>query len=535
MKHKIFLLIGFLLSTVTGFAQQYPYNGVNSSLGNLMRLSDAQTRSISPENFTGEKGKGGMTTLEEGSAAYAARELGQGWKVNPYIIIEPGDTFVLGEIEGSGVIQHIWMTPTGHWRYSVLRMYWDGEKEPSVEVPVGDFFAQGWERYAHINSLAVTVNPGSGFNSFWQMPFSKKARLTMTNMDKKPMRLYYQIDYVLTEIPEDAAYFHARFRRMNPLPYKEVYTIVDNIRGKGHYVGTYLAHGANSPGWWGEGEVKFYIDGDTGFPTINGTGEEDYFLGSYGYAATNFTTAYSGYHQISHPESDIEQRRFGQYRWHIPDPVRFEEDLKITIQSLGWQAGGRYLPLQDDLASVAYWYQTEPHAPFPEFPAREELTVSWSAPLNHLGKVSDIELEPDKYNREKSALLDGETGSREFDDGKWLGFEGNDFVAVVDLKMIRAVQEVAVRFLGDQSEGIFHPGSVEILISGDGKTFESVYRENNEILEQPAKRIRTFQTPLKHKETRFVKIVAENIGECPAWHSKAGNPARLFTDEIIIR
>lgn len=532
----------------TGLFAQGGFNGLSNNLNNLYRMSDAQTRSISPENFTGEKGKGGMATLEEGNAASAARDLGQGWKVNPFIIVEPGETFVLGEIEDSGVIQHIWMTATGNWRYSILRMYWDGEEEPSVEVPVGDFFAQGWGEYEHINSHPVVVNPGSGFNSYWQMPFREKARFTITNMDSTEMRLYYQIDYALNDIPEDAAYFHAQFRRVNPLPYKEVYTLVDDIKGKGHYVGTYLAHGANSPGWWGEGEIKFYMDGDTDFPTINGTGEEDYFLGSYSYSARrddgsygpiNFTTPFAGYHQIEHPDTDIEQRRFGQYRWHIPDPIRFEEDLRVTIQSLGWQTGGRYLPLQDDLASVAYWYQTEPHEPFPELPLKEELAISWDAPLNHLGKVSDIELvhQPDApYDHPQRTLLDAENGSDELDNGKWVGFEGNDLVAVIDLKMTRAVQEVSVRFLQDQNENIFHPASVEFLISDDGETFESVSIETNEVLEQQwGRQIRTFETSLKHKETRYVKIVAKNIGESPSWHSDAGSNAWLLADEIIVR
>lgn len=544
---KISLLLFSIMVSATGILAQNINNNLNTGLNDLYKLSDAQTRSISPENLTGEKGKGGMATLEEGSAARAARDLGQGWKVNPYIIIEPGETFVLGEIEDSGIIQHIWMTVTGDWRFTILRMFWDGEENPSVESPVGDFFAQGWGRYSHINSLPVSVNPGSGFNSYWQMPFRENAKLTLTNTDDRPMRVYYQIDYTLTEIPDDAAYFHAQFRRVNPLPYKELYTILDNVKGKGHYVGTYLAHGANSPGWWGEGEVKFFIDGDTDFPTISGTGEEDYFLGSYSYSSrrpdgtwgsTNFTTPFAGYHQIEDPDTDLDQRRFGQYRWHIPDPIRFEEDLKVNIQSIGWQTGGRYLPLQDDLASVAYWYQTEPHEPFPELPAKEDLAISWKAPLNHLGKVSDIELEhqPDSPdNGETKMLLDGETGTREFEENKWLGFTGNDLVAVLDLKGIRAVQEISVRFFEFQDQGIFHPESVKIFISDDGETYEPVSLETNEVLQQPGRHIRAFQSSLKHKETRFVKILAKNTGQIPEWHSEAGNPARLFTDEIIVR
>ena len=207
-------------------------------LAQLYQLKNAETRSISPENFTGEKGKGGMATLEEGSASRAARELGQGWKVNPYVRIEPGATFTLGEINGSGVINHIWMTPVGNYRLMILRFYWDGETEPSVEVPVGDFFAAGWGmgKEPRITSLAICINPRSGFNSYWQMPFRKSCRVTMENLSEKNATVYYQIDYSLEDVSADTPYFHAQFRRVNPLPDKEVYTIVDGIRGHGHYV-----------------------------------------------------------------------------------------------------------------------------------------------------------------------------------------------------------------------------------------------------------------------------------------------------------
>jgi len=354
-----------------------------ADMSQLYRVKDAETRSISPENFIGEKGKGGMATLEEGTAAKAARELGQGWKVNPYIHIKQGTTFTLAEINGSGVINHIWMTPVGDYRLMILRFYWNGETEPSVEAPAGDFFAAGWGmgNEPRITSLAVCVNPRSGFNSYWQMPFTKGCKITMENLGDKSATVYYQVNYSLEAVAEGTPCFHAQFRRVNPLPSKEVYTIVDGIRGDGQYVGTYLAHGANSPGWWGEGEAKFYIDGDTQFPTICGTGEEDYFCGSYGYnereehgkdAYDNFSSPYTGFYHVPFKGK---QRRFGQYRWHINDPVRFKTDLRVTIQSLGWQSEGRYLPLEDDQASVAYWYQSEPHNPFPPLPAKEKLVI----------------------------------------------------------------------------------------------------------------------------------------------------------------
>ena len=373
-----------LLAVLAVLAGASTIHGQSASLDHLMQLKDAQTRSISPENFTGAKGKGGMATLEEGSAAHAARELGQGWKVNPYVHIEPGATFTLGEIEGSGVINHIWMTPVGDYRLMIFRFYWDDETVPSVEVPVGDFFAAGWGmgKEPRITSLAVCVNPRSGFNSYWQMPFRKGCRVTMENLGEKRATVYYQITYSLEAVSESTPYFHAQFRRVNPLPYKEDFTIVDGIQGRGHYVGTYLARGANSPGWWGEGEIKFFMDGDKDFPTICGTGEEDYFCGSYGYgerkedgkyAYDEFSSPYTGFYHVPH---EGEQRRLGQYRWHITDPIRFEQDLRVTIQSLGWQSEGRYLPLEDDLAAVSYWYQLEPHNAFPALPAKESLVIT---------------------------------------------------------------------------------------------------------------------------------------------------------------
>jgi len=369
------------LATAQTPAQQESFNGLHLNLGNLFRLSKAKTRSISPENLTGEKGRGGMAT--EGTGRNAARELGQKWKVSPSVRVQPGQVFTLAEIQGPGAVQHIWMTPTGKWRFSVLRFYWDGEQTPSVECPVGDFFAAGWGKYAQISSLAVAVNPGSAFNSYWVMPFRKSCKITMENIDEKPMTLYYQVTYALTDIPVDAAYLHAQFRRANPLPFKQDYAILDGVRGQGHYVGTYLAWGVHNTGWWGEGEIKFFMDGDGEFPTICGTGTEDYFCGSYNFENREtrqyqeFTTPYSGLAQVLRPDGLYQsQQRFGLYRWHIMDPIRFEKDLKVTIQALGWKSDrGVYLPLQDDIASVAYWYQSEPHAPFPKLPEKDALEI----------------------------------------------------------------------------------------------------------------------------------------------------------------
>ena len=379
-----------------------PFSGLNLNMGNLYRLSDAQSRSICAENFTGEKGAAGMATT--GTGARAAADLGRGWKVSPSVNIKAHATFTMGEIKGPGCIQQIWMTPTGNWRTSIIRFYWDDETTPSVECPVGDFFACGWGKYCQINSLPVCVNPGSAFNCYWQMPFHKKARITLENCSDKNMTLYYQINYTLTEVPADAGYFHAQFRRESPLKQKGIYTILDGVTGRGHYVGTYLAWEVHSPGWWGEGEVKFYLDGDKDWPTICGTGTEDYFCGSYDFTLREthppatpggkpvetrkyqpFSTPYTGLAQVLPPDQCYQPgQRFGLYRWHLADPVRFQKDLRVTIQALGWQKVGkesRYLPLEDDISSVAFWYQQEPHAPFPPLPPREQLEFAPQPPV----------------------------------------------------------------------------------------------------------------------------------------------------------
>jgi hypothetical protein len=372
-----------------------PSSSLALSLGSLHFLSRAKTRSISPENVYGEKGKGGMADVSDTPQPevvkigqhwvenyWAARELGRGWKARPCITVPAKTTATIMDVEGPGVIQQIWMTPTGNWRFSIIRIYWDGSDTPSVECPVGDFFACGWGKYAPVVSQAICVNPGSAFNCYWPMPFRKRCRITFENFDDQDMRLFYQINYSLEEVPQESAYFHAQFRRVNPLPYKEVYTILDGVEGWGHYVGTYMCWGVNNNGWWGEGEIKFFMDGDKEYPTICGTGTEDYFCGSYNFENKEtkqyeeFTTPYAGLPQVIRPDGVYQsQMRFGMYRWHILDPIRFEKDLRVTIQALGWRCGGRYLPLQDDISSVAYWYQTHPAKPFPPLPAKDYLEI----------------------------------------------------------------------------------------------------------------------------------------------------------------
>ncbi|MDP6509002.1 MAG: DUF2961 domain-containing protein [Chloroflexota bacterium] len=356
------------------------FNGLGMNLGNLSRLSDAVTRSISAENPTGAKGDGGKAT--EGYGANAARDLGQGWKVAPAVWIQPGETLTMAEIEGPGAIQSIWLAGRTIRRECILRIYWDGQEQPSVECPLGDFFAVGWGVFAQVNSIPVSVNPNNGVNCYWEMPFRESCRITVENRAGDQVPCYYQVNYTLTEVPEDAAYFHAQFRRNNPLPYMEDHTIVDGIKGKGHFIGTAMSWGANNNNWWGEGEVKFFMDGDGEFPTICGTGLEDYFGGAYDWDVdgnyVSYSTPYLGMHQVIRGGKTYRaNQRFSMYRWHVMDPIRFAEDLRVTIQALGWRTDPdrRYLPLQDDISSVAYWYQTLPTAPFPELPDRDYLEI----------------------------------------------------------------------------------------------------------------------------------------------------------------
>ncbi|MXV50992.1 DUF2961 domain-containing protein [Pedobacter sp. HMF7647] len=386
----LFLLCIFTCFASLAFSQEHPFNGLNMNLGNLSKLSDAKSRSISPENFTGAKGKGALAdpVKDKGkrnvaNAANEARDLGTGWKVNPFIIINAGETVTIAEMEGPGAVQHIWMTPTGNWSFTIMRVYWDDEKEPSIECPVGAFFGMAWNDFSPLNSLAVTVNPGSAFNSYWQMPFRKKCKITMENINKdEAMRLYYQVDYTLTTVAADEGYFHAQYRRSKPTK-NSVHTILDGVTGKGQYVGTYMAIGVNNNGWWGEGEIKFFMDGDKENATIVGTGTEDYFCGSYNFENKRthqyqeFSTPYAGLHQVIRPDGlYTSQQRFGMYRWHIQDPIRFDKNLKVTIQDLGWMSGGRYLPQKSDIITVSYWYQQEPHSAYPKLPEKNDLEIN---------------------------------------------------------------------------------------------------------------------------------------------------------------
>ena len=313
------------------------------SLSSLPFARHEKSRSINAENPTGEKGKGGMT----------ASELGPSRKGSPCLRnIKSGDTVTLAEIQGPGMIHHIWITVTDKTteadrfvlRDLVLRMYWDDEESPSVETPLGDFFCCGFGEECIVNSLPVAAVPSRGLNCYFQMPFNKKARITLENQHANEIpAFFYQIDYGLYQdpFPSDIAYFHAQWRREKITQLQKDYVILDQVKGKGHYVGTYMALTTLERYWWGEGEIKFYIDGDEEYPTICGTGTEDYFGGSWSFAKQingktveqNYCTPYMGYpyysshdekiHNLYHNDDCMPMRGF--YRWHIQDPICFEE------------------------------------------------------------------------------------------------------------------------------------------------------------------------------------------------------------------
>lgn len=330
-------------------------------LDGIAQTRSERSRAITAENPEGEVGAGGQ----------ASSNLGPGRKGSPNRDLPAGEEVALAEIDGPGVIRHIWITVPMQTdtllRDLVFRCYWDGEDEPSVEVPLGDFFCNGHSDRHEVHSMPIVVASHGGMNCYWPMPFEESARVTIENpLDETVHNFFYQFDYGLVdELDDDTAYLHAQWRRTNPTELGEDHVIVDGIEGRGHYVGTYLSWAALSGYWWGEGEVKFYLDGDEEWPTICGTGAEDYVGGAWGFGNGTYDTPFLGY-PLEDDEGAVD--RHGLYRWHVPDPVHFREDLRATIQAIGHD--GQLFERSDDVSSVAYWYQHEPHAPFPELPDR---------------------------------------------------------------------------------------------------------------------------------------------------------------------
>jgi hypothetical protein len=357
-------------------------------LTSITRLSDAETRSISAENPTGAASGGAQAAPgDDEHCSPAARLLGKGWKVRPCLVdIAPRQTATIADIAGPGTIQHIWITVEPNLLRTIsFRVYYDDQEHASIETPLGDFFANGVDGVARIVSLPVAVNPRGGMNAYWPMPFRQRIRIEITNDGPDPIpAFFYQITYALGDVPDDAAYLHATWRRAMTTRDHPEHIILDGVAGRGHYIGTYLVWNQLSNGWWGEGEVKFFLDGERPeSPTICGTGTEDYFGGAWGFTAEGaddvrpacYSGPFLGYPQVVYEPSKREGQRVpvhGLYRWHIPDPIRFRESLRVTIQALGWRPGATYQPLTDDIASTAFWYQTLPSAPLKPLPPMED-------------------------------------------------------------------------------------------------------------------------------------------------------------------
>ena len=338
----------------------------------LYRIKNRQSFGFSAENPTGQKNGGTKGKDCE--------------KLRPCIQIAPGETVTLCDTDGPGMITHIWFT--GYVGHSfVMRIYWENEEFPSVEAPISAFFGCAYDEnfkdrdsnYIVLNSAKILTAPGRGFNSYWEMPFHKHCRITMENRGKKEETLYYMISGWHGEIPESAGYFHAAYRQEHPVTKGRAYTIIDGIEGRGCFAGVTLATGMNGNNTcWVEGEAKMYIDDDQ-YPSMNYTGTEDYFCGSYGFGNDiilnhyqTFSGMYTGLFAIMGDNREFYngQQRFLLYRFHEKDPVYFSKNFKMTIDNLGW-TGPRY----DDYTSVAYWYLEKPSKLAKGLPSDEEMVM----------------------------------------------------------------------------------------------------------------------------------------------------------------
>ena len=352
----------------------------------LYELKDIQRRAATAENPGAEVGGGGRA--------------GNGRKGAPCVWpLRQGQTVTLLDHAGPGIVRHIWCTvPPGHvdhLRNLVLRMYWDGQEHPSVEVPLGDFFGVAHGRQPDMASELLGMQQGKGFNCWIPMPFAEHALITVENdSDSEVEMFFYHVDFTVgDELDDTAGYFHAQFRRNNPCPLHEDFVILDGVEGRGVYIGTVLGvRSLYRDCWWGEGEVKFFLDGDGEFPTICGTGAEDYMGSAWGLGTV--TTPYQGA-----PLVDGANGLYSLYRLHVRDPIYFQERLRVTIQQMGYGAEAKarqhfgadfvgypaagaaraephcYFDLSDDYCSVAYWYQTLPSRPFPPLPDRAARTA----------------------------------------------------------------------------------------------------------------------------------------------------------------
>jgi len=368
------LIIGFCQATRTQLNTNEELYNINTRI---------QSRSISFENPTGEPGEGGK----------AASELGVGRKGAPSKKINPDETVVLCDINQPGTIRHIWMT--GEWldfswvkgagrnkllRSTIIRAYWDGQEHPSIECPLGDFMGLAHARVTSYQSAVHSVGENAAFNIWLPMPFNKRAKITLTNESEVSFYLYYQIDYTINDMhDEDVGRLHVCFRRENPTTKKKDFEILPRRTGKGRFIGAVMGIRTLYPEWWGEGEIKFYMDGDTDFPTICGTGSEDYAGLSYGIQQTTFLNhgcnliykSDSIFHVLDYNTNEpkeMSHEYISMYRWHLPDPIYWEKECRVTIQQIGCCLYER----SDDWSTATFWYEPIPSEPLPELPSIEQ-------------------------------------------------------------------------------------------------------------------------------------------------------------------
>ncbi len=364
-----FYVIPFLLVIFLLFGCSQQTDTQTSANAGLYRLDTGQeSRSISFENQTGEKSAGGK----------AANYLGVGRKGFPAKTIEAGETVVLCDITGPGCIRHIWMTGgfkdnTTALRGMVVRAYWDGQETPSIECPLGDFMGFAHAKVVSYQSAVHSVGSNAALNLWLPMPFDSKCKITLTNECDKGVTLFYQIDYTTGDKhPADFGRLHVSFRRENPTTIKKDFEILPKRTGKGRFIGAVIGIRTLSGNWWGEGEIKIYKDGDTDFPTICGTGSEDYVCLSYGIQQTQFL-----YHGCC-----LDQNGFiSMYRWHLQDPIYWNKECRMTIQQIGWSPDlpdnpdEHLFERQDDWCAAAFWYEPVPSAPLPELPSLKQRTA----------------------------------------------------------------------------------------------------------------------------------------------------------------
>ena len=348
--------------------------------------SGVHSRSITHENRSGAPGRGGAD----------ASPLGPGRKGSPATMIPPGETFVLADIEGPGVLRHLWVATynvADIYRGLTVGIYWDDQAHPSVEAPLGDFFGFAHGKSKPYASAVHSVGEKGSLNIWLPMPFTRRARISVTNELEIPALFFYQVDYTVGDVLDpDVGRLHVLFRRENPTVAGRDFELLPHRQGKGRFIGSVIGIQPHGPHWWGEGEVKFYIDGDTALPTIAGTGAEDYV--GLGWCVQETPFPFHGASLVAKSPLPQTAGPVSMYRWHLPDPIYWHDDIRATIQQIGVEISpetaprnfGQYLTClrerEDDWSCCTFWYERVPSAQLPPYPSLYE-------------RLRDLELEPD--------------------------------------------------------------------------------------------------------------------------------------------